>query len=60
MVPNETNKSILQRMVSRGGQKRDAQIMSVAKAILLSIPKIGKELFDMPISAIGAVIEKRS
>ena len=47
-------------MVSRGEQKRDAQIMSVAKAILLSIPKIGKELFDMPISAIGAVIEKRS
>lgn len=60
MVPNETNKTILQRMVSRGGQQRDAQIMSVAKAIRLSIPKIGKELFDMPISAIGVVIEKRS
>ena len=60
MVPNETNKSILQRMVSRGGQKRDALIMSVAKAIRLSIPKTGKDLFDMLISKIGVVIEKPS
>ncbi|MDB4198185.1 hypothetical protein N9777_07965 [Ascidiaceihabitans sp.] len=34
--------------------------MSVAKAIRLSIPKTGKEIFDMLIFAIGVVIEKRS
>ena len=45
--------SVLKRKTSHGAQQRDVHTMSVAKAMRLSIAKIGKELFEMPLSAIG-------
>lgn len=52
--------SVLKRKTSHGAQKRDVHTMSVAKAMRLSIAKIGKELFEMPLSAIGVVTQTRS
>ena len=52
--------SVLKRKTSHGAQQRDVHTMSVAKAMRLSIAKIGKELFEMPLSAIGVVMQTRS
>jgi flagellar motor switch protein FliM len=58
MVSAETQ-SILQRKAALGTQEHEARAMSVAKAMRQSIAKLGKELFEMPLSAIGAVTEER-
>ena len=58
MVSTETQ-SILRRKAALGTQQQVARAMSVAKAMRQSIAKLGKELFEMPLSAIGAVTEER-
>ncbi|MDC1275564.1 FliM/FliN family flagellar motor switch protein [Ascidiaceihabitans sp.] len=52
--------SVLKRKISHGAQQRDVHTMSVAKAMRLSIAKIGKELFEMSLSTIGVVTQTRS
>lgn len=56
MVSTETQ-SILQRKAAAGTKDQVARTMSVAKAMRLTIAKIGKEMFDMPLSVIGAVTQ---
>jgi flagellar motor switch protein FliM len=51
--------SILRRKAALGTQEHEARAMSVAKAMRQSIAKLGKELFEMPLSAIGAITEDR-
>lgn len=58
MVANETQ-SILRRKAALGTKEQEARAMSVAKAMRQTIAKLGKELFEMPLSAIGAVTEDR-
>lgn len=58
MVSTETQ-SILQRKAALGTQEQVAKAMSVARAMRQSIAKIGKEMFEMSLSAIGVVTEER-
>ena len=58
MVSTETQ-SILQRKAALGTQEQAAKAMSVARAMRQSIAKIGKEMFEMSLSAIGVVTEER-
>lgn len=51
--------SILRRKAALGSQEHEARAMSVAKAMRQTIAKLGKELFEMPLSAIGIVTEDR-
>jgi flagellar motor switch protein FliM len=58
MVSTETQ-SILQRKAALGTQEQAAKAMSVARAMRQSIAKLGKEMFEMSLSAIGVMTEER-
>ena len=58
MVSIETQ-SILQRKAAVGTQEQAAKAMSVARAMRQSIAKLGKEMFEMSLSAIGVMTEER-
>jgi flagellar motor switch protein FliM len=58
MVSTEAQ-SILRRKTAIGAKELEARAMSAAKAMRQSIAKIGKELFETPLSAIGVITELR-
>jgi flagellar motor switch/type III secretory pathway protein FliN len=51
--------SILARKAAQGTLDQEARVMSVPKAMRLSLAKLGKDVFEMPLSMIGAVAEER-
>ena len=51
--------SVLARKAAQGTQDQEARAMSVPKAMRLSLAKLGKDVFEVPIATIGAVTEER-
>lgn len=58
MGSSETQ-TILRRKASVGLQEHQARAMTAAKALRLTVAKIADEIFDMSMSVIGIVSEKR-
>ncbi len=56
---SETAKnSILGRMATAGREERQARVMTLAKALRLTLAKVADALMELPIAVIGAVVDK--
>lgn len=60
MSASDPTPSVLRRKTAAGQQQHQARSVTVAKAMRLSIAKVGLDVFDMAIQAIGLLVEDRS
>lgn len=60
MSASDPYPSVLRRKTAAGQQQHQARSVTVAKAMRLSIAKVGLDVFDMAMQAIGLLVEDRN
>ncbi|MEL7097475.1 MAG: FliM/FliN family flagellar motor switch protein [Pseudomonadota bacterium] len=58
-MADQESQSVLRRKADAGTQEHQARAMTVAKAMRLGIARVADALMDLPLSAIGIVVERR-